>query len=164
MLSTSETQLVNQVISKHVMSLTSTDSYQLTLEYSWVVEASTFYIGASRKKLFIVDLKLWLMLRFFWPWGFALSIQMNIDKYFQRLKGLVLRRYIHSRDQIYWQNRTPGNIGKHTWESSIVGPMWLTIQLICFVYLQASTSAAIEKGAARQVQEGTAVANEEMRA
>ncbi len=39
--------------------------------------------------------------------------------------------------------------------------MWLAIQLICFEYFQTSTSAAAAAEAAREGQEGIAVANEE---
>ena len=39
--------------------------------------------------------------------------------------------------------------------------MWLAIQFICFEYLQTLTSVAVTVKAAREGQEGIAVANEE---
>ncbi len=76
---------------------------------------------------------------------FAPSVQMNIEKNFQRPK-----RACPEEEQ-----------RKHTWESWTVRPVWLAIQFICFKYFQASTSAAVAAEASRQGQEGIAVANKE---
>lgn len=50
------------------------------------------------------------------------------------------------------QSRLPRNLRKHRWENWTVGPVWLAVQLLSLEYFQASTSAVVAAGAAREGQ------------